>query len=102
MPLFRVKKEVLTWVKNGTKTIEIRKGNPKRGDVAFFSSGPYQLKLCITKKETGKINEVIRTDNYLSIIPTAKTPKEAIGYLQNLYRTDKGIFTAYYLSSIKQ
>ena len=99
MPLFLSKKEVLVWVKNGVKTIEIRKGNPKRGDIAFFSSGPNKLKLHIIKKETGKITDLIRLDNYNSIIPTAKTLEEAIGYIQTLYGTDKGTFTAYYLSS---
>jgi ASC-1-like (ASCH) protein len=101
MPLFLSKKEVLVWVKNGAKTIEIRKGNPKRGDIAFFSSGPNKLKLNIIKKETGKITDLIRLDNYNSIIPAAKTLEEAIGYIQTLYGTDKGTFTAYYLSSNK-
>jgi ASC-1-like (ASCH) protein len=99
MPLFLSKKEVLVWIENDAKTIEIRKGNPKRGDIAFFSSGPNKLKRRIIKRETGKINDLLRLDNYNSIIPTAKTLEEAIGYIQTLYGTDKGTFTAYYLSS---
>lgn len=101
MPLFRIKKEVLPWIKNGSKTIEVRKGYPKRGEIAFFSSGLSQVKLDIIKRETGKIDEIIRLDNYLSIIPTAKTREEAIGYMQILYGECKGMFTAYYLSPSK-
>jgi ASC-1-like (ASCH) protein len=98
MPLFLSKKEVLLWIKSGVKTIEIRKGEPKRGDTAFFSSGPSKFRSRITKRETGKITDLIRTDNYNSIIPTAKNIEDAIGYIQTLYGTDKGTFTAYYLS----
>ncbi len=102
MPLFYSKKEILPWIKNGSKTIEIRRGNPKKGETAFFSSGPNKFSLSIIKRETGRITDLIRPDNYTSIIPIAKTLEDAIRYVQNLYGTDKGIFTAYYLSANKQ
>ena len=92
------KKEVLVWIKDGEKTIDVRKGNPSRGDVAVFMSGPVILRLPIVKKEKGLLTHIIRSDNYTAVIPWAKTRKEALAYLQALYNTDKGIFTAYYIS----
>lgn len=34
-----VKKEVFEWIKNGQKTIELRKGKAKKGDEAVFQRG---------------------------------------------------------------
>lgn len=102
LPLFWAKKEVFTWLKTGTKTIDVRKGGPRTGNVAFFQSGSNHLELFIVKKETGLLNEVIRQDNFKLIIPTAVTLKEAIDYLQMIYGSDAGVFTAYYLDQSKK
>jgi len=96
------KKEVMLWIKNGTKTIDVRKGNPRRGETAVFLSGPNILRLKIVNKETGKLADIVRPDNYNAVIPTAKTLDEARRYLQNLYQTPEDNFTAYYLKPLKQ
>jgi ASC-1-like (ASCH) protein len=89
------KKEVFIWIKNGTKTVNVRKGNPRKGKTAFFLSGPNKLRLPIVNKETRKLTEIIRPDNFKTVIPTAKTVKDALSYLRCLYETDEGVFTAY-------
>ncbi len=96
------KKEVFAWIKAGTKTIDVRKGVPRRGEVAVFQSGANYLELPIIKKETGLLIEVIRQDNFTLIIPTATTLKEAIDYLQAIYGSDVGVFTAYHLDQPKK
>jgi ASC-1-like (ASCH) protein len=102
LPLFMAKKEVFQWLKKGTKTIEIRKGNARNGDTAVFQSGANCLEFLIIRKETGPLTEVIREDNFRSVIPTAKTLEEALSYLRRLYTIYEGVFTAYHLSQPKK
>ena len=97
LPLFPAKREVFAWVKDGRKTIDVRKGKARRGEIAVVQSGPSHLRLKIVKKETGKLADVIRADNYRSIIPTAKSLQGARDYLCGLYGDGDGLFTAYYL-----
>ena len=97
MPLLRTKKEVFMWLKEGKKTIDVRKGKPYRGDVAYFMSGPYKLQLKIFKKETGRLTEIVRSDNFRCVIPCAETPAEAVVYLRWLYGDYDGVFTAYHV-----
>ncbi|MCW4017562.1 MAG: hypothetical protein NWF00_02580 [Candidatus Bathyarchaeota archaeon] len=97
-PLFRAKKEVYTWLKEGTKTIDVRKGNPRQGDIAIFQSGAHYLQFPIIKKETGKLYQVIRADNYRQVIPSAENLEDALNYLRNIYNDCGGSFTAYYLT----
>ncbi len=99
MPLFPAKKEVFTWIKDGKKTIDVRKGNPAKGEVAVIQCGNNYLRLPIVKKETGTLAEVIRADNFKLVIPSAATLDAALGYLRGLYGSDGGIFTAYYLEN---
>ena len=91
------KKEVFAWLKAGTKTIDVRKGRPWSGDVAVFQSGANYLELKILKKETGARTEVITQENFKLVIPTAKQLKDALDYLQGIYGTEEGVFTAYHL-----
>jgi ASC-1-like (ASCH) protein len=102
MPLFPAKKEVYEWISKGEKTIDVRKGKPRRGDIAVFQSGAHYLRLPIVKKETGKLAEIIRPDNYKLIIPTAQNLDAAVDYLRSLYGADGGVFTAYYVVQPKQ
>ena len=95
------KKEVFLWLKTGSKTIDVRKGTPWNGNTATFQCGPYHLELPIVKKETGKLAEVIRQDNYKAVIPTAKTREDALDYLRAIYGTDEGTFTAYHVKPPK-
>jgi hypothetical protein len=96
--LLLTKKDVFIGLKEGKKTIDVRKGKPYRGDVAYFFSGPYQMQLRIIKKETGRLTDLVHSDNFKSVIPCAETPVEAIRYLQRLYSDYEGVFTAYYVS----
>jgi ASC-1-like (ASCH) protein len=100
-PSFTVKRELFSWIKDGTKTIELRKGNASRGEIAVFLSGKEYLRLSIIKKETGSLAEVIRQDNFRQIIPSAERLQDAIDFLKALYKTDQGPFTAYYVERIK-
>jgi ASC-1-like (ASCH) protein len=97
LPLFFTRKEVFEWLKNGKKTIDIRKGKPHRGQIAVFQAGPKILRLKIIKKETGSLAEVLRSDNFRLVIPSATVICDAFAYLHVLYDPYDGVFTAYYL-----
>ncbi len=97
MPLFVTKKEVFEWLKQGLKTIDVRRGGPHNGQTAVFQSGPHVLRLRIIKKETAKLTEVVREDNYKLVIPSAQTLEEAVVYLRKLYGDYDDCFTAYYV-----
>jgi ASC-1-like (ASCH) protein len=99
LPLFFTRKEAFEWLKLGEKTIEVRKGNPRRGEVAVFQSGPSILRLNILKKETGRLAEVVRSDNYKLVVPSALCLGDAFAYLRGLYVGYDGVFTAYYIVS---
>ena len=101
MPLLWAKKEVFEWLKIGKKTIDVRKGNPMRGDIAVFTSGPHILKFKILKKENGQLGEIIREDNFGRVIPSAQSVEDAVSYLRGIYRGYDGVFTAYYLGLLK-
>jgi ASC-1-like (ASCH) protein len=102
MPLFPAKKEVFEWVKAGSKTIDVRKGGARRGTIAVFQLGPYCVRMRIVKKETGTLTEIVRPDNFRSIIPTAESVDGAVEYLRRLYGAGEGLFTAYYLAHLKK
>jgi len=97
MPLLTAKKEVYAWLKDGKKTIDVRKGRARRGEVAVFQCGPNHLRFPIVKRETGSLTEVVRNDNYKQVIPTAICLEDAILYFHELYGNDGKVFTAYYL-----
>jgi len=101
MPLFMAKKKVFMWLKTGTKTIDVRKGTPRKGEVAVFQSGAALLEFPIVKKETGKLTEVITQENFRAIVPAARNLKDALDYLQAIYGTEEGVFTAYHLARRK-
>ena len=98
VPLFPAKREVFAWIKNGRKTVDVRKGRAWRGEVAVIQSGASYLRFRIVKKETGKLSEVIRSDNFLAVIPTAETVDDALAFLRGIYGNREGVFTAYYLA----
>jgi ASC-1-like (ASCH) protein len=98
MPLFPAKTEVYAWLKDGKKTIEVRKGQARNGNTAVFQCGASYLRFPIVKRETGKLTDVIRKDNYKQVIPTAECLEDALGYLQALYGVEDCLFTAYYLT----
>jgi ASC-1-like (ASCH) protein len=98
MPLLRVRKEVYEWLETGRKTIDVRRGRAQRGDTAVFQCGPHHLRLSIARRETGNLDEIVRQDNFKAIIPSAKSVEEALEYLESLYDSTEGLFTAYYLS----
>jgi ASC-1-like (ASCH) protein len=97
LPFFYARKEVFEWLKSGQKTIEVRKGNPQQGEFAVFQSGPQILRLKILNRESGSLDEVLRSDNFRLIIPSAAILGDAVGYLRGLYVGYDGVFTAYYL-----
>jgi ASC-1-like (ASCH) protein len=97
MPLFPAKKEIYAWLKDGKKNIEVRKGQAKSGDTAVFQCGASYLRFPIVKRETGKLAEVIRKENYKQVIPTAECLEEALNFFQTLYCVEDCEFTAYYL-----
>ncbi len=101
MPLLYAKKEVFQWLKQGTKTIDVRKGTPLGGEFAVFQCGPEILKLHIVDRQFGKLAEVIRADNFLRVIPSADGWGDALAYLRGLYPGYDGVFTAYHLEECK-
>lgn len=52
------------------------------------------------KKETGRLMEVVRSDNYRLIIPSAAALDDAVAYLLGLYDGYDDIFTAYYIEPL--
>jgi len=58
-----VKKEVFEWIINKQKSIELRRGKAKKGDVAVFQCGRNILRRKIIKKEEGKLTDVLREKN---------------------------------------
>jgi ASC-1-like (ASCH) protein len=101
LPVFRTKKEAFEWLKTGKKTIDIRKGEPLRGEIAVYLSGRSILRMKITKRETGRIEEVVRLDNFRFVIPSAVTVEEAVSYLRQLYCSYDGVFAAYHVAPLE-
>jgi len=99
MPLFMLKKEVFEWVKNGSKTIEVRKGKAKRGSMAVFQCGRSIIRRRIVKKEEGLLAHILREDNYSKIIPIANSLQDSVEFIKKLYESREGTFTAYYFKS---
>jgi ASC-1-like (ASCH) protein len=98
--MFFARKEVFEWLAQGKKIIDVRKGNPRDGDIAVFQSGPRTLRLRIVKKESGRLEEVLRLDNFRAVIPSALELDNAVDYLQRIYGIRDGIFTAYYVEPL--
>ena len=101
MPLLFVRKEVFEWLKQGKKTIDVRKGTGKNGDFALFQCGPHILRFIIVKREVGTLGDIVRLDNYLQIIPTAADIHDAIAFFQRLYGECAGFFAAYYVRPLE-
>jgi len=97
VPVFRTKKEAFRWLLSGKKTIDVRKGNSFCGEFAVYLSGRNVLKMKITKRETGRLEEVVRSDNYRLVIPSALILDDALAYLRGLYLGYDGVFSAYYI-----
>lgn len=97
MPVFRTKKEAFEWLRLGKKTIDIRKGEPRRGEVAVYLSGRVVLRMQILKKESGRLTEIVRWDNFMLVIPSALILDDAVAYLHKLYVGYDDVFTAYYV-----
>jgi ASC-1-like (ASCH) protein len=97
LPLLRTKKEVFEWLKEGRKTIDIRKGKPHNGETAVFETGRHVLRLKIVKKECGPLMVLVRSDNFKQVIPSANTLEDAVNYLRRLYGDSEDVFTAYYV-----
>jgi ASC-1-like (ASCH) protein len=100
LPLLYARKEVLNWVKQGHKTIDVRKGKPRRGEIARFQSGPHFVKMRIVGREFGKILDVVRADNYRLVIPSASCLEDAVAYLRGIYGDCEGVFTAYHIAPL--
>ncbi len=88
------------WIKNGEKTIDIRKGKALRGDIAVFQFGQKYLRTKIVGKESGKLSELVKTNNYSLIIPSAKSVEDALKYIRKIYAEEDTLFTAYYLAAL--
>ena len=101
LPLLYARKEVFNWLKQGKKTIDIRKGRPLNGENIVFQSGPKTLRFKIVKRESGRLLEILRLDNYNQVIPSAVGLSEAVNYLRLIYGVYDGIFTAYYVTPLK-
>ena len=102
MPWFLAKKEVFEWLERGQKTIDVRKGNPKPGEIAVFQSGPSTLRFKIVKTECGRLLEILRLDNFKAVIPSAVELGDAVDYLRRIYGVCDEVFTAYHLEPLSE
>ena len=84
----------------GQKTIDIRKGKPKSGNIAVFQSGLNVWRLKIVKTEVGLLSEILHLDNFKAVIPSALELEEVVSYLRQIYGACDGVFTAYYVEPI--
>jgi hypothetical protein len=100
LPWFLAKKEVFKWLSSGQKTIDVRKGEPKPGEIAVFQSGPGALRFRIVKRESGRLTEVLRLDNFKAVVPSAVVLGDAFDYLGRIYGVCDGVFTAYYVEPL--
>jgi len=96
MQVFMVKKENFEWIRSGRKHIEVRKGKRMKGDEATFLCSKWMLKGKIVKTEEGKLLNIVNSSNFKDVIPIAKSVEDAISYIEGLYGTKEGVFTAYY------
>jgi ASC-1-like (ASCH) protein len=95
LPSFLAKKEIFEWLKQGKKTIDVRKGNPQYGGNVLFVCGPYRLAMRIVDIQSGQLTDLIRQDNFRQVIPSAQSVDDALAYLRRIYDDCDGIFTAY-------
>ncbi len=86
---------MLEWLKSGEKTIDVRKGSPKQCDRVCFVSGPYRLEMRVVGCRSGWLSELIRSDNFRLVVPSAGSVEEAWAYLGRFYGAYDGVFTAY-------
>jgi len=100
LPWFLAKKEVFDWLMNGQKIIDVRKGSPKPGEIAVFQSGPRILRMKIVKIECGSLLDILRLDNFKSIIPSALELEDAVEYFRRIYGVCDGLFTAYHVEPL--
>ena len=100
LPWFLAKKEVFAWLSQGQKTIDVRKGTPKPGAIAVFQSGSHALRFRVVKTECGQLSDILRSDNFREVIPSAVELGDAIGYLRGIYGACDGVFTAYHLAPV--
>jgi hypothetical protein len=97
LPLFRTKKEPFEWLRSNKKTIDVRRGNPRNGEIAVYLSGRSVLRMKIIRRETGKLADIVRLDNFRLVIPSALILEDALDYLRGLYIGYEGVFSAYYI-----
>jgi ASC-1-like (ASCH) protein len=100
LPWFLAKKEVFEWLVRGQKTIDVRKGILKPGEIAVFQSGPHTLRLKIVKTESGQLSDILRLDNFKAIIPSALELEDAVEYFRRIYGVCDGVFTAYHVEQL--
>jgi len=95
-----IKLEVFKWIKDGLKTIEIRKGKALRGSRIVFIAGVRRgemviLKANILDKKEGSLSELLTESNFKRVVPIAESLNEAIAYVQSIYPNET-MFTSYY------
>jgi len=96
MPSFRTKKQVYEWIKTGDKTLELRKGKSRKGDAIIFLNGKGRfMKGRILRKREGKLEQLLNSTTYKSIVPTAKSLDEAFAFIRQIYPSSDGTFTTY-------
>jgi hypothetical protein len=100
LPVFLAKKEVFQWLSEGKKTIDVRKGTLRSGELAVFLSGPNKISFRVVKTETGQLSDVVRLDNFRLVIPSAGVLEDAFVYLRGIYGSCEGVFTAYYIAPL--
>jgi ASC-1-like (ASCH) protein len=98
MPVFFTKKEYFQALKEGKKTIDVRRGRPLQGGTAVFLSGPHSLRMKVVGRETGKLADLIREDNFRLVVPWAVSLSDVLSCFNSLYLDVEGDFTAYYVA----
>ena len=100
LPWFLTKKDVFHWLMSGQKTIDVRKGKPKSGNIAVFQSGLNVWRMKIVKTEVGLLSEILHLGNFKAVIPSALELDDVFNYLKRIYGTCDGVFTAYYVEPL--
>ena len=96
MPSFSITTQVYEWIRAGEKTIEIRKGKQRKGEIITFLSGRKQsMKGAVIRICEGKLEDVLNVDTYRKIVPTASNVDDALTFVKDIYPIADGPFTTY-------
>lgn len=92
--MFLIKKKYFKAIKNGSKTVDLRKltkarENIKPGDEAVFVCGRDVLRKEIEKTTRGSLDKITKKIDFKKIVPWAKSKKDFVNSIKEIYPEEK-------------